>query len=380
MNIVLIDDEPLAMDLLERRLKELYEEACVHKFIHFDYNKNSHILYETDVIFLDIEMPGTNGLELAEKILDINSELAIVFVTAYQAYAVQAFELNALDYLLKPVEKDRLKKTLDRITSKRYDRSAASYPNNHDKKLSISVCGELSFQYSNEEKEVISWRTAKAQELFLYLLHYCGKSIHKAELIELLWPDYEPEKAYTQLYTAIYHIRRALRHYRKHLNIKNVQSGYTLQIEEAQIDIRSWESKLESAPKLELSTIELYEEIMEEYTGSYLEVNDYIWAEQERFRLSQLWAKTANQIAACYEKKPDLEKAIEWYVKICEKHPEEEQSAFQLMKIYAEVDYGVLVHYQYKRLKKALADLGLEVNNQITSWYENWEIGNMPKV
>ncbi|MYL58505.1 hypothetical protein GLW20_13445, partial [Virgibacillus halodenitrificans] len=45
MNIVLIDDEPLAMDLLERRLKELYEEACVHKFIHFDYNKNSHILY-----------------------------------------------------------------------------------------------------------------------------------------------------------------------------------------------------------------------------------------------------------------------------------------------------------------------------------------------
>ncbi len=68
-----------------------------------------------DLLFLDIEMPGLNGLELARELLASAKPPFIVFVTAYQDYAVQAFEVNALDYLLKPFDEKRLAQTLKKV-------------------------------------------------------------------------------------------------------------------------------------------------------------------------------------------------------------------------------------------------------------------------
>jgi two-component system LytT family response regulator len=65
-----------------------------------------------DVIFLDIQMPGDSGFDLLEK-ADIDAH--VIFVTAYDEYAIRAFEVNALDYLLKPVNPDRLAKTLEKL-------------------------------------------------------------------------------------------------------------------------------------------------------------------------------------------------------------------------------------------------------------------------
>jgi len=70
-----------------------------------------------DVVFLDIQMPGLSGLEVAAQ-LDPDCAPLLVFVTAFDAYAIKAFELNAVDYLLKPYDKDRLRKTLARIRSR----------------------------------------------------------------------------------------------------------------------------------------------------------------------------------------------------------------------------------------------------------------------
>ncbi|MCL4515556.1 MAG: LytTR family DNA-binding domain-containing protein [Firmicutes bacterium] len=68
-----------------------------------------------DLLFLDIEMPGLNGLELARELLASAKSPFIVFVTAYQDYAVQAFEVNAIDYLLKPFDEKRLAQTLKKV-------------------------------------------------------------------------------------------------------------------------------------------------------------------------------------------------------------------------------------------------------------------------
>ena len=68
-----------------------------------------------EVVFLDINMPMLNGVELAKKISNFDSSIYIVFVTAYEGHAVHAFELNVLDYILKPVDENRLEKSLDRI-------------------------------------------------------------------------------------------------------------------------------------------------------------------------------------------------------------------------------------------------------------------------
>jgi two-component system, LytTR family, response regulator LytT len=71
--------------------------------------------HEPDLVILDIQMPGLTGFEVARRLLDDGSQAHLVFVTAFDRYAIEAFEINAVDYLLKPVEVDRLGTAVDRV-------------------------------------------------------------------------------------------------------------------------------------------------------------------------------------------------------------------------------------------------------------------------
>jgi len=68
-----------------------------------------------DVIFLDVDMPGQNGIEVARELIDIFPDIYIVFITAYPDYALEAFELYSFDYILKPIDEERVVKTINRI-------------------------------------------------------------------------------------------------------------------------------------------------------------------------------------------------------------------------------------------------------------------------
>jgi len=109
---IIVDDEWLVREELKTLLAEypeieiLGEAANVPQAIEIVRNSNP------DVIFLDIQMPGATGFDLLEQ-TDITSK--IIFITAYDQYALKAFEVNALDYLLKPIQKDRLAKTIQRL-------------------------------------------------------------------------------------------------------------------------------------------------------------------------------------------------------------------------------------------------------------------------
>ncbi len=368
MRITLIDDEPLALEFLEIQLKKLKDVdiTSINKLTFVDLNKHADLIKNTDLIFLDIEMPGRNGLELAEYLFEINVHLQIVFVTAFNEYAVQAFELNALDYILKPVQLDRLQKTFERLN---VDKIPVTLPISNE--LHIKVCGELSFEQGGESK-VIKWRTAKAQELFLFLLHNTERTVRKAELVELLWPDFEVERAYSQLYTAIYNIRKTLSEYANHLTVKSVQDGYILIKRNTSIDIEEWKERIINAPPIHIETVQTYEEIMSLYTGAYLKEYDYIWAESRQYRLEKLWLKVANRIAEIYKKNNRLEDAVKWYVQICNLKPDDELANFSLMKLYAQLEYGLLVNHQYAQLQKALKDIDIIMSPDISQWYMNW--------
>lgn len=371
MKAILIDDEPLALEFLERQINKTSNIDIVKKFSHFDISINQDILHNINTVFLDIEMPEINGLELAEQILEINPHLSIVFVTAFNDYAVQAFELNALDYLLKPVDQKRLKKTLDRIEIK--TKSDIQKPIPTQSTLHINLCRELTFKTSKNKIEFVKWRTKKTQELFIYLLYHSGKTIRKSELAELLWPDFEQERAYSQLYTAIYNIRKSLAKFSKHLSIKSIHVGYTLLVENTIIDIKEWESKLKSLPPVHIDTVSEYEKVMNLYTGTFLEEYEYLWAEPERYRLELLWLDTATQIADYYQRNKNIEKSIMWYDHICEYRPEDEHANLSIMQLYASLDYGLLVDHQYMQYNRALNELGIEVTSRIKDWYTNWK-------
>ena len=115
---IVADDEPLGLQELVFLLREHPEIRIVAEARNglnaFQLIKE----HEPDVVFLDVAMPGQDGLGVVRKLLDKKSKVRVphvVFVTAYDQYAVEAFELNAIDYLLKPIEKERLAKSLQRL-------------------------------------------------------------------------------------------------------------------------------------------------------------------------------------------------------------------------------------------------------------------------
>lgn len=77
-----------------------------------------------DVVFLDVQMPGLTGFEVARRLLLLDSPPQLVFVTAFDQYAVDAFSVNAVDYVLKPVDADRLEQTLERVRQRRPNQAA----------------------------------------------------------------------------------------------------------------------------------------------------------------------------------------------------------------------------------------------------------------
>ncbi len=112
----LIDDEPLALKRLARMLEATGRVEIVGRATDPAEGLREVIARPVDVLFLDIHMPGLSGFEVVER---VPPGPAVVFTTAHDRHALQAFEVNAIDYLLKPIERARLDRALDRLAGRR---------------------------------------------------------------------------------------------------------------------------------------------------------------------------------------------------------------------------------------------------------------------
>ena len=111
LRVILIDDEPLARARARRMLAELGGAVVVGEASDVDQAAELLAHVAADVILLDVQMPGGDGFSLLPR---LTQRPAVIFVTAFDQYAVRAFEENAVDYLLKPFRPERLAKALDR--------------------------------------------------------------------------------------------------------------------------------------------------------------------------------------------------------------------------------------------------------------------------
>lgn len=115
MRAYLIDDEPLALRRLERMLRETGSVEIAGSSGDPEAALEALARTPVDVLFLDIEMPALTGFELLRKLVP---QPFVVFTTAYNQYALQAFEVNSIDYLLKPVEEEQLNRALRKLESR----------------------------------------------------------------------------------------------------------------------------------------------------------------------------------------------------------------------------------------------------------------------
>lgn len=112
MRAIIIDDERLARKELNNLLENYPEIEIVDQAVNADEALEKIIQLDPELIFLDIQMPGKTGFELLEELEKVPK---VIFTTAYDAFAIKAFDVNALDYLLKPIQEERLKDTITKV-------------------------------------------------------------------------------------------------------------------------------------------------------------------------------------------------------------------------------------------------------------------------
>ncbi len=108
---ILIDDEPLARLIVQEYLQSYPEISVVHECNDGFEGVKAIMEYNPDLIFLDIQMPKINGFEMLEL---IEQPPSVIFTTAFDEYALKAFETHAVDYLLKPFSKERFNKAMEK--------------------------------------------------------------------------------------------------------------------------------------------------------------------------------------------------------------------------------------------------------------------------
>ena len=111
---ILVDDEPLAIQGLELRLQAHEDVEIIEKCSNGREAIRAIKTHKPDLVFLDIQMPGFDGFSVVQGLMEVEPPL-FVFVTAYSDHALRAFEAQAVDYLMKPVEESRLADTIERV-------------------------------------------------------------------------------------------------------------------------------------------------------------------------------------------------------------------------------------------------------------------------
>lgn len=300
MRAVLVDDEFYVMQNLKLKLNEIDGIEVVGMYDNAnEFLKELH-LTQPDVVFLDVEMPKMDGFALLGHILETGQSPHIIFVTAYSQYAVKAFEIDATDYIVKPVELERLKQSLSRIMKPEPEQSNERIKIHCFRSFSIQA-GEIDFN--------TGWKTKKAEELVAYLLCEKGKFVPKEKIAEDLWPETDGEKSQANLHTAYYYLKLQEKNKGRKLPIESQRGKMRFQIDEVSCDLTEFDALYEQLfskqgqPDQILQQTERLKLLLQAadlYDGLLFADRYYSWATSLQQRCEMRYEKILQQLIQVY--------------------------------------------------------------------------------
>jgi two-component system, LytTR family, response regulator len=202
LKAVIIDDELPCVEELSYLLGKYPDIEVTGAYTNSKDALDALERIKPGAVFLDIDMPHMNGLELALKIQAMYSGIIIIFVTAYAKYALDAFNAYPLDFLLKPIREARL----DAAVTHMRGQYELTHPESKKEALKIKCFGRFEVLAGSE----IKWGTHRVRELFLYLIGRCGTAPTKDEIIDALFGGVNDKKTANNLYVTLYKLRSLL--------------------------------------------------------------------------------------------------------------------------------------------------------------------------
>lgn len=284
IRIAAVDDELHVLERFKRMILEIEEVELCGLFETGEDLLSYLKEHPIDVVFLDIEMPEINGLELSAKILDLYETINIVFVTAFHQYAVEAFEVQALDYILKPLTRERLEKTIARLI--KYQRKITPY-----KRPVIQCMGDFEVFLG---QEVMVWKNSKAKEIFAFLVHKAGVPVTWEKIAGAIWPEYNTQKAQTNFHATMYLLRKRLAEAGLAEIIESGRGNYRIVTDRVDCDLYQIEEMINGRKKIGKEEFRMLNQFKHK---GYLEESGYDWAQPKAAELEELCNRLMAHIA-----------------------------------------------------------------------------------
>jgi len=274
IQIAAVDDELHALERFERIALEIKELKICGLFETGEELLNYLKKEPLDVVFLDIEMPDVDGLQLSEQILDLHENIDIVFVTAFNQYAVEAFELQALDYIMKPLTEERLGKTVRKLLKNKKIVAPIGKP-------FIQCLGDFEI-FKNGQ--ALTWKNSKAKEVLAFLVHKEGVPVNWEKVANAVWPDYNAEKAQTNFHATTYLLRKKLAEAGLTHILDSGRGNYRIMTEQIDCDLYQLEKLMNTKQMRREEDIRLLFQLDQR---GYMEESGYAWAFPRAAELEQ---------------------------------------------------------------------------------------------
>ncbi|PWV98537.1 response regulator receiver and SARP domain protein [Paenibacillus cellulosilyticus] len=323
-----------------------------------------------DAVILDFEKPIMNGLAALKKMRAGSPELDIIIVTGCDQYAIEAFELNVVDYILKPLVRDRLDNTIERLfwrhKARLQERAAAA----EQQFVSSFYCfGHFHWDVSGQTESMIKWKRVKDRELMAYLVHHRNQFVPKEKILVDLWPEANTKQSSAYLYTCVYHIRKMLRDMGCNETLESRNNAYRLRMDRSWCDVDLLDSVL--GVNINAANIVDYERVASLYIGSYMEGDGFSWAKEMEKKYQADYVLLSKRMAAFYasEHKPGL--VVFCLRRALQFDPFSDELNEMLMTAYLHMgeSHAMMIHYEeFARLLHQ--EHGIEPVSSMKSLYE----------
>lgn len=367
MQVILVDDEKSMHLLMKKMLSKIPDVEVAAAFQSageaYKFLKEKHI----DMAFVDISLPGENGLALAERIAAEFPSVDIVFLTSHREYALEAFDVQAIDYMVKPVSRDRLERTIRRVVQRR-----GSLPQDHKEtlsaKLSVACLGGLEIR--NAAGSDVRLYSSKSLELFAYLLVHKGKFVSKWNIIEDVFYGMPPQNAEVYMNTTFYKLRKALEPYEMKASVISCSEKYKLDISEIHADFLDFERRVAALNEITEVNAGEAAKVEKLYGGDLFQGFIYDWALPEKERLAELYRLLVRKLGSYLLEKNDMIEASRLIRQLALKNELDEEANCLLMRVYAASKDLVSLIRQYERYAKTMKrELGIPPSKLVTELY-----------
>lgn len=314
------------------------------------------------VVFLDVEMPRMNGLELGRQINELSEQIKIVFTTAHRQYALDAFEVYAFDYILKPVTPA----AIDRVTNRLLKQHRVMTEDILQlRQASIRCFG--GFEIRNPDGFPLRWPTKKTEELFAYLLCNPGRAMSKWHLIDLLWTEMDEERATHNLHNTMYRLKKLLKEQGIGMEIQKASEGYRLLPLGRMYDVLAFQQHAPSYSKPQRASEA--EELCSLYTGPLLDGKDYLWKAPLEEGFSKQYTQLVHSLVERDVANDNLQRAEERLDTYLAWYPLNEAMNRKLLDIYARSGQQQKLIAHYGRFTEGYRlELGLEPPEELQIW------------